>query len=266
PEPATYETDPRIEKAHKLITGWYRVTPELEAMHEFGGAVPTEGIHLQVSSFQMPTWMNLLGQVPSFNAYIAGKSFLPAIEWEKRVLRVLQWKKPRRWVMKSPVLFNLPDVVQAYPDACLIWMHRDPLKSLASAVNMVGTLFWQRSDEPFRSGALAASVDENIVAAEFNQAIEWVQQGVIPLDRVLNLLYAEFIRDPMASARRIYERFRIPLTPQSEAAMQRHLADHAREKRPAHRYADDPGTSEWAASARRAFERYQHFFNVPNEI
>lgn len=48
--------------------------------------------------------------------------------------------------------------------------------------------------------------------------------------------------------------------------MQRYLTENARKKRPAHRYADDPGAAEWAASARRAFERYQRFFNVPNEI
>ena len=76
PETATYETDPRIEKADRMIKSWYRVTPEMESMHEFGGDIPTEGIHLQVSSFQMLTWMNLMGQVPSFNAYIWGKSFV----------------------------------------------------------------------------------------------------------------------------------------------------------------------------------------------
>jgi hypothetical protein len=266
PEPSTYATDPRIAKADGMIRQWYRVTPEMEAMHEFGGDIPTEGIHLQVSSFQMPTWMNLMGQVPSYNAYIYGKgSFLPAIEWEKRVLRVLQWKKPRRWVIKSPVLFNLPDVVKAYPDACLVWTHRDPLKSLASAVNMVGTLFWQRSDEPFSSGALATSVDEKVVASEFNQAVEWMEQGIIPSERLLNVQYHEFVDDPMAVARRIYAKFDIPLTPEGEAAMIRHTVDNAREKRPQHSYTDK-NASEWAQRVRQAFDRYQTYFNVPNEI
>ena len=153
PEAATYATDPRIAKADWMIRQWYRVTPEMEAMHEFGGAIPTEGIHLQVSSFQMLTWMNLMGQVPSFNAWIWDKSFVPALAWEKRVLKLLQWKNPRRWVIKSPVMFNLPDLLKVYPDACLVWMHRDPLRSLASAVNMVGTIFWQRSDDPFIAAA-----------------------------------------------------------------------------------------------------------------
>ncbi|MET0545353.1 MAG: sulfotransferase [Caulobacterales bacterium] len=265
PEPETYHVDPRIEKAHALITRWYRVSPELQAMHEFGGDIPTEGIHLQVSSFQMPTWMNLMGQVPSFNAYIFGKgSFLPALEWEKRVLRVLQWKKPRRWVMKSPVLYNLLDVMKAYPDVCLVWAHRDPLRSLASAVNMVGALFWQRSDEPFRSGALDNAVDENVVAMEFNMATDWVQQGLIPQEQLLNIHYAEFIKDQMAIVRRIYDKFDIPLTPEGEAAMQKYLDDNRREKRPSHDYA--AGAAEWAKVARKPFQRYQDYFSVPNEI
>ena len=265
PEPETYETDPRIEKAHHLITLGYKVTPELQAMHEFAGHLPTEGIHLQVSSFQMPTWMNLMGQVPSYNAYIFGKGgFLPAIEWEKRVLRVLQWKMPRRWVMKSPVLFNLLDVVKAYPDACLVWAHRDPLRSLASAVNMVGTLFWQRSDEPFSSGGLEQSTDEKIVAQEFDHALDWIEQGLLPTDQLLNVNYADFIGDPMQTVKKIYEKFYIELTPESEAAMQRYLTDNPREKRPPHEYSAD--AAEWAKQARKPFQRYQDYFSVPNEM
>ena len=40
PEKATYHTDPRIEKAHKLTDWWNRVAPELISMHEFSGHIP----------------------------------------------------------------------------------------------------------------------------------------------------------------------------------------------------------------------------------
>jgi hypothetical protein len=263
PETATYETDPRIEKADRMIKSWYRVTPEMESMHEFGGDIPTEGIHLQVSSFQMLTWMNLMGQVPSFNAYIWGRSFVGALEWEKRVLKLLQWKHPRRWVLKSPVLFNLLDVLKVYPDVSLVWMHRDPLKSMASAVNMVGTIFWQRSDDPFHSGALATSTDENVVAAEFLQATDWVEQGLIPRDALLDIQYADFVEDPLACARKAYETFDIPLPARSLEAMTRYVKENDRSRRPTHNYEI---SREWAEQARPAFARYQTFFNVPNEI
>jgi len=267
PEKATYNTDPRIEKAHQLITQWYRVTPELESMHEFGGAIPTEGIHLQCSSFQSPVWMNFMGQVPSFSAYMRGRSLLPALEWEKRVLRLLQWKNPRKnWVMKTPVyIYMMPDVLKAYPDACFVWTHRDPIKALASAINMVGTLFWQRSDHPFKSGVLEASVDENVVAASLNQAIDWIDEGIVPKEQLCNIHYQDFVNDPVEVVRKIYSYFDIPLTSEGEAAMLEYSIRNAREKRPSHNYLDDE-SSAWAANARKAYERYQSYFSVPNEI
>jgi hypothetical protein len=266
PEAATYETDPRIKKADALITQWYRVTPELEAMHEFGGNLPTEGIHLQCSSFQSPVWMNFMGQVPSFIAYMQGRGLLPALEWEKRVLRLLQWKHPRaNWVLKTPVyIYMMPEVLKAYPDACFVWTHRDPVKALASAINMVGTLFWQRSDHPFISGVLDASVDETIVAASLNQAVDWIEQGIVPPERLCNVHYEDFVRDPLAVARTIYDKFQIPLTPAGESAMRAYAAENAREKRAPHQYTANANS--WAGQARQAYRRYQDYFSVPDEI
>ena len=44
------------------------------------------------------------------------------------------------------------------------------------------------------------------------------------------------------------------------------MADNTRDKRPVHAYDQDAAASDWARRARTAFERYQQFFGVPDEM
>ena len=70
PEAATYRTDPRIQVAHQRMDQWNRVTPEVVAMHEFGGDMPTELIQIEALSFQSVGWLDLYGFVPTYDEYI----------------------------------------------------------------------------------------------------------------------------------------------------------------------------------------------------
>ena len=171
PEKVTYDSDPRIEKAHKLVTQWYRVTPELEGMHEFSGAIPSESLHLQCISFFCPSWFNLLGQVPSYNAYMAKRDLVPAYSYEKRILKLLQWKNPRTtWILKTPEYTRyMRDALKVYPDAQMVWIHRDPIKAMSSAVNILGTYMWQRSDHPFIDGSFEYVTDAKFTADFLSQ-------------------------------------------------------------------------------------------------
>src|SRR5579863_4224375 len=65
PEETLYQSDPRILKAHKLITIQDRISPEWKTMHAVGGELPVECIEFTTScflsemftaSFQIPTY------------------------------------------------------------------------------------------------------------------------------------------------------------------------------------------------------------------
>ena len=132
PEKATYLTDPRVQKGHLLTDQWNRVTPSIGSMHEFAGHLPMECPQVMALSFLSPQWFNSLGQVLSYNVYAEKLDIGIAYRYHKRVLKLLQWKNPRRhWVLKAVAhLDALPTVLNTYPDACLVWPHRDPSRPL----------------------------------------------------------------------------------------------------------------------------------------
>lgn len=71
-------------------------------------------------------------------------------------LQVLQYKQPRdRWVLKHPAnLFCLPEILEVFPDAKIVWTHRDPPTVIGSLCSMNETL--QRMHRKRRAVDLAA--------------------------------------------------------------------------------------------------------------
>lgn len=265
PERATYLTDPRIDKADKLIQQWNRIVPRIESLHEYTGIIPTECIQALNISFMGYQWLNAIAPVPSYSAFAVQQSMVPALTDYKRLLKLLQWRNPRqRWVLKAPSHLSwLPDLVEVFPDAKFIWTHRDPLKALASVVNLIGSMQWCSTDHPFGDGALATYTDSGLVARLLNNAIDWLEDTELPPDRICNLQFQEFVDDRIAGVKTVYETFGFELTEEGLAAMQRYVDENPRGKRKAHVYSI--GSSDQVRYERKAFERYQRYFNVANE-
>jgi uncharacterized protein YneF (UPF0154 family) len=265
PEKASYKTDPRIDKADKLVNQLNRVIPTMESMHELRGYMPFEDSVIMSINFMAPTWMDTIGQVPSYDAYIFQQDTSPAFRYHQRVLKLLQWKNPRkRWVLKDPMhLDRMTDILKVYPDACFIWPHRDPVRSLASLVSIIGTLQWSTSDHPYKGGSLEYMTDPNFSAGRFNAAIDKVDSGAVPNKQICNLLYRDLVKDAVGTVESMYRHFGIKLSDTSRLAMQKYLTDNPRDVRPAHKF--NAGSPEVVARAREAFKRYQAKFNVPDE-
>jgi hypothetical protein len=265
PEREKYATDPRIAKADALIDQWNRVTPTMPSMHELRGYMPFEDCVVMAMNFMAISWMDCLGQVPSYDAYIMQQDIEPALLWHKRVLKLLQWKNPRKhWVLKDPMhLDRTQAILKVYPDACFVWPHRDPVRALASLVSIIGTIQWSRSEEPFRGISLDLLMNPEMSAGRFQAVIDQIESGAIPERQIINLLYRDLVADTIGTVQRIYEHFGIELTEEGLGAMQKYMEDNPRDNRPPHRFSIGSGPA--ADRARIAFTAYQEQFNVPSE-
>jgi len=265
PEAATYESDPRIAVADGLIDQWNRVTPTMPSMHELRGYMPFEDCILMAMNFGALSWMDCLGQVPSYDAYIMGQDIEPHLRYHERVLKLLQWKNPRKhWVLKDPMhLDRMPALLKVYPDACFIWPHRDPVRALASLVSIIGTIQWSRSEEPFRGISLDLLMNPEVSAYRFANVIEQIESGAIPAKQIINVLYKDLVADTVGTVAGIYEHFGIELSAEGRAAMQAYMDQNPRDNRPPHRFSIGSGPA--IERARAAFTPYQQHFNVPTE-
>lgn len=263
PETATYDNDPRIAQTDPAVTMVNRIVPEVTGMQVFSGWDAQENILLRCITFRSPVWLSaVVGQVPSYMGYMMGQDPAIAYREEKRLLQLLQWRKPgRRWLWKSPsATMELPAVLAAYPDVNIVFMHRDPIKSLASLVDLVGTMNWARSDHPLKNGAFEQLTNAEMVNAMLCMPIRWMEDGVVPKDQLMNVQFLNFRADPMRTVEQIYSTFGLELTESGRAAMTAHEESTEFRK---HSY--DLGTDQEIAYERAVFAPYQSYFGVESE-
>lgn len=254
----------RIAKAQAITGLANRVTPELLAAHEFSADVATESINLFALAFVGDWIPGLLGQVPTFQAFAAPR-IAQGILYERRVLKLLQWRQPkRRWVLKNPAgLPYLAETLEVYPDMRIAWAHRDPLKALSSVVSLQGTLNWVRSDAPFLPGAHEKFLDSAIMGQALAAPIDLIENGIIPADRFGHVQYPALIADPLETIERLYRDLGFAFTDNARARLATYLAVNPRTARPTHRYGK--GDAGDISRDRANFDRYQHYFAVVDE-
>lgn len=195
--------DPRVVRADREVRFWEDLAPVYRAMHENGGALPHECIFLTAHELASDHFSGNL-DVPSYAAWMATHDLRPAYQWHRRQLRFLGARRgPHQWVLKAPShLSALPALFTVYPDARVVITHRDPLRTVPSTVSLMATLRWMRSDEVNVTGL--AHVMARGMAAQWETVDRWRAEGAVPAGRVVDVAYADLVRDPVATLRRLY--------------------------------------------------------------
>lgn len=86
---------------------------------------------------------------PGYVQWMLERDYTADYRYLKQTLQVLQHGRPRRrWVLRAPAhLWNLGALVQAFPDAQIVWTHRDPATALASLCSMTETAMSMNTSE-----------------------------------------------------------------------------------------------------------------------
>ena len=265
PEAATYRSDPRIAKAQHLLTQWHRVAPSFLAMHELGASIPNECKVAMNCTFVTD---NLTGifQIPSYYQWLTQADLSVPYAYYKRMLKLLQWKNPRsHWLLKSPShTESLPVLFKVFPDAQVVYTHRDPIKARASVTNLLGTLYWMRSDKPFDAAAFERLLTPEAYAHSLNRVIEQIEDGSIPRSRIHDLLFADLMAQPQETLARLYQQMGLPFSEQARSNVLSYLAEKPQGRFGKHQYS--VGERDQIAREREIFVRYQQFHHVPDEV
>ncbi|MEI5526237.1 sulfotransferase [Streptomyces brasiliscabiei] len=227
-EPSPEERRKRITAARRVLDASHLLSPRFRDIHPMTAEGPEE------CTFLLPHALVPLSQahLPAYHAWHFEHDFEPDYRHLKQAFQVLQYGRPRRrWILKSPFhTGNLDALTKVFPDATLVWTHRDPAAAVASFCSLVeiGMVTSRREVDPHRLGAtwldlLSRSVRRGLAA-----------RTAVGREALVDVPYSSLGSDPAAGAPKLYEAVGARWT-EAEAARLPEAATRSKGGRP-HRY------------------------------
>jgi hypothetical protein len=263
PETDTYDTDPRIAEVQATLDMVESLMPGFTTFHSMGARLAQECVRMTAGDFRSMMFP-LQYRVPTYNHWLLHQADMaPAYRWHRRYLQHLQSRHPAgQWLLKSPAhLWHLDALAAEYPDAIVVQTHRDPLKVIASVSALGAHLRRLASDESSIPEVATAYVDDIFVGLDRGMAAR--DRGTFPAAQVVDVQYAEFRDDPLATITTLYGALGRQLSGEAEERMRVFLAGNPGDGGGnRYRFAD---TGLDAGALRERSRAYQERFGVASE-
>lgn len=238
----------------------------LEAMPEMGkyyrnsAVYPNECIFFMAHDFKALS-LESRGKLPNYRDWYFQCDMTSAYQYHKQFLQVLQHHQGGVWNLKMPShALWLDTLKQVYPDARLIWTHRDPLTAMGSFCSIIS----------LAHKGYTGRVDSEWIADNCTfQAVEHANRimdyrEAHGHDSVIDVHYAELAADPLGGMKALYGALGGEWTPEAEKGMANWLAANPQNKFGRHEYKlAQFGLDE--ASLRPKFDRYLSAYDVARE-
>jgi hypothetical protein len=202
-------------------------------MHPMEPAGPAECVTVlaqTMASMQYETQCHLPGYVEWMNGADHGSAYAH----HRKVLQLLQWRSPgERWNLKTPGhLLALGPLLDTYPDARLIWTHRDPADVVTSVASLNCALQSIMSDQvdprvlgPFWQDRLATLVERAMATLDDR-----------PDTRITHVDYQDLVDAPVDTATAVYEQLGLPIDDLTRRRMQAWMDANPQNRWGRHRY------------------------------
>ena len=237
--------------------------PRTLSIHPTGPHEPEEELGLIAASFYGMKF-DAQWRVPTYTRWCEEESAVPAYRHMANLMRLIGWSQQesslRPWILKTPQhMLDLPALLEVFPDARLIFTHRDP----KSVVGSTASLAWNQTI------IYADDVDAKQHGREWLRKTELMIERMraardnVPRERMIDVQYDAMDRDWRGTMERIYAFLGLDMEP-AVGGMEDFLARSAAMKGRPHSYS----LEEFGLSTGEVYERlgdYVRTYKVPVE-
>jgi Sulfotransferase family len=212
--------DLRRKRVARQLRMFGMLAPEFRRMHPIDADSPQECSEITAhvfaslrfdTTYRIPSYRHWLDRIGHFDAYRFHKRFLQHLQY--------QAGQTGHWVLKCPDhVFALAALGAVYPDARLVFVHRDPLAVLLSVARLTEVLrrpFTRRVDK-----AEIGRQDSNrwLAATELMIAAAGRQRFAEP---IFHVHYSDLVKNPIGMVAALYSHFGRTLDPATAARISR---------------------------------------------
>ncbi len=230
-------------------------------MHPFGATLAEECVTLFMYDLRTLA-LETQAHVPSYARWLEQADMTPAYSQHRLALQSLQSARPaQRWILKTPNhLWHLDTLLAAYPDARIIWTHRDPgpvVTSLASLANAAQLPLTSRRDP-----RPAATEWRRKCSFAIGSAMRYDEKAAAGWCHHLH--YDDLITDPIRTVSELYRSVGDEVSAEHADRISAFLAGRPKDAFGRHRY--DPADFGWTyADIKAEFSDYITRYEVRPE-
>jgi hypothetical protein len=213
-----------------LIFAQRTFAPEINDIHPLAANQADECVFL----FFNTLYFSARGHIPSYIKWFSQHNSVVDYHYYKQQLQLLQWQHPgERWVLKTPFhSWTLDALLTVFPDACIVQLHRDPKKIIASWCSFIETVYRYSS---YTVDCSRIGTDWLNIWREGMSRAQSVRAKANPA-QFFDIEYEALIANPTAEVTQLYEHFGFPWDDWIAQSMQHWLVSDQRKGRKPHHY------------------------------
>lgn len=235
PPRETWAGNPEFQKSVATLEARYAAAPHKRAAHN----VIAEDVHeccmVLRQSFVSNLW-SCSHSAATYDAWWQAQSEEPAYRHYYKCVQLIGSNEPdKRWLLKNPGhIENLDLLFTIYPDAKVIQTHRDPAKAVPSLVSLLMQMHPQMEvDRGQQRGEIMLRRE---VAKWANAVRKADKVRKAHPDQVLDIVHADFHRDPMGVLETIYAFIGMDIPDRTRAKLAERIEEKPELRFGEHRY------------------------------
>jgi hypothetical protein len=249
-----------IRRVDRQLRAFGRLAPEFRSMHPIDATSPQECSEITAHVFASLRF-DTTYHVPSYRRWLDQAGHREAYRFHRRFLQHLQHRSDgERWVLKCPDhVFALQSLLEVYPDARLVFVHRDPARVLPSLTRLTEVLrrpFTRRIDRL----AIGRQESDRWLEGTRNM-IDAAQSG----RSISHVRYCDLVADPLGAVEALYDRLDLTLPGQAADQIRRSTSAEPAGGYGVNRYTPQDYGLDLAAE-REKFAGYMSRFGIRPEV
>lgn len=236
--------DTRRAAADARMAGLFDLIPDIFVTHPYmieegSGALAECGSDIMsIVGTSQQLWCFWGGE--TYQRYLLEADHHAALGFHHDFLQHLQWGTGgRRWALKgSDHMLWLAELAERYPDATLVWTHRDLGQQLGSLASVQSILLGLRGS-PVTPEQRRAQGERAVALQRASVAKAIAARDTIGDDRFIDISYHDMLSDPLDIVNRIYAKAGLEVSADHAGAILAWLEHNKQTKHGVHRHSPE---------------------------
>jgi hypothetical protein len=213
--------EPRQRKLTRFLMLADIVSPSIKAIHPMDAHQTDECRGMFTNVFRTPQF-NVQYRVGGYLDWLLAQDATIAYRHHRRQLQLVYHHRPhgKRFVLKDPThTFFIEAILEVFPDARFVFIHRDPVETLSSICSL----------HAYTRSVFSSDVDAHAIGAELldSYLTRWLEPALEDADRLLpgrvaHVRSPDLSRDPIGTIAEAYRVLGMDLGEEARIAMREH--------------------------------------------